>query len=196
MEEPDFAFTANETALVSISASDWLADSATMTHIAKNRSDFTEYMEMASEIEGITPGAALQTKGNSSVGLDFKVNHKIYSIMLIDVKHAPQAPNIILSIGRLVEHGHLAIFTGMGVKFKNKTGTVFGMGQKVMQMYQIRAWTKKMGGVVLIAATKARSIAKWHQILGHINVWSIKTLHQNHLVNGLKIDDSTQPTNA
>jgi Zinc knuckle len=59
--ENDFAFMATEVALASISASDWLADSAATMHIARNKSDFTSYSEDPSEIEGITPGATLQT---------------------------------------------------------------------------------------------------------------------------------------
>ena len=62
-EESDFAFISAESALISISAADWLADSAATTHIARNKSDFITYEEESSEIEGITPGATLHTQG-------------------------------------------------------------------------------------------------------------------------------------
>ena len=51
-EEADFAFTANDTVLISIWASDWLADSAATTHITRNKSDFIDYSEITTEIEG------------------------------------------------------------------------------------------------------------------------------------------------
>ena len=50
---------ANEVTLASISASDWLADSAATTHIAQNKGDFTSYSNDPSGSEGITPGATL-----------------------------------------------------------------------------------------------------------------------------------------
>ena len=63
-EDVDFAFVANnEIALATISASDWLADSVATTHIARNRNDFTSYVEESLVIKGITPGAILRTHG-------------------------------------------------------------------------------------------------------------------------------------
>ena len=35
---------------------------------------------------------------------------------------------------------------------------------------------------------------KWHQILGHVNLWTIQTIKSNDLVNGLLIDESQAPT--
>ena len=62
-EESDFAFVSAESALISISATNWLADLAATTHIARNKLDFITYEEESSEIEGITPGATLHTQG-------------------------------------------------------------------------------------------------------------------------------------
>ena len=162
-EEVDFAFTANDMVLISILASDWLADSATTTHIARNKSDFIDYSEVTSEIEGIMPGATLRIKGTGIVTLKFKVINKIYAITLKDIKHALEAPKSILSIGCLAENGHSAVFTGTGVEFKSKDGCIFGAGQKVGWMYQMRAWAKPHSkGTVLVTKRKACSIDKGH----------------------------------
>ena len=110
-DERDFAFMANNMALASISASDWLADSAATTHIARQRTDFESYTAETSDIEGITPGASLRTHGRGNVPVEFKVKDKSYSATLQDVKHAPNAPNNIISIGWLTDNGHTANFT-------------------------------------------------------------------------------------
>ena len=81
-----------------------------------------------SEIKGITPGISLKTCGYGTVAVEFKVDKKIYSISLYDVKHAPEAPNNLLSIGHLTDNGHSAKFTPTGVAFKSKTGITFGVG--------------------------------------------------------------------
>ena len=62
-DENDFAFMVNEVALISISASDWLADLAASTHIACNQKDFLTYLADHSEIDGITPGTSLIAHG-------------------------------------------------------------------------------------------------------------------------------------
>jgi hypothetical protein len=86
-EETDFAFMTEEKVLISISASDWLADSDSTTHITRNRSDFTQYTEMNSQIEGITPGGSLPVKGSGTVDMEFKVSSKIYLVTLGNVKY-------------------------------------------------------------------------------------------------------------
>ena len=62
-EEKDFAFMSKKVAYSAISASDWLADSAVTMHIVRSQSDFMNYAEEPSEIEGISPGAMLHTWG-------------------------------------------------------------------------------------------------------------------------------------
>ena len=50
-------------------------------------------------IDGITPGAPLKTHGRGTVPLEFKVGTNMFTVILNDVKHAPEAPNNLLSIG-------------------------------------------------------------------------------------------------
>ena len=62
-------------------------------------------------------------------------------------------------------------------------------------MYQMRMRAKRVGsGMDFMAATKGRTLDKWHHILGHINFWTIKMLKKNNLVTGLHIDKSQAPT--
>ena len=91
----DFAFTSTDTCVAAISASDWLANSAATTHIARNRSHFTDYISKLNEIKGIVPGLPLKTIGRGTIKLDFLVNNKqTFTVQLKDVKHTPTAPNI------------------------------------------------------------------------------------------------------
>jgi gag-polypeptide of LTR copia-type/Pol polyprotein, beta-barrel domain/Integrase core domain/Domain of unknown function (DUF4219)/GAG-pre-integrase domain/Zinc knuckle len=194
-DENDFAFMVNDIALISTSASDWLADSAASTHIARNRNDFSAYTTDSTVIDGITPGASLRTQGRGTVPLEFKVGTDIFTIKLNDVKHAPEAPNNLISIGRLTDIGHSATFTSIGVEFKSKSGTVFGMGRKVGRMYQVRCRViANRGAREFIAVAEARTMDKWHRILGHVNPWTIQTIKGNDLVDGLIIDESQAPT--
>ena len=73
--------------------------------------------------------------GQGTVPLEFKVNKTIYLVMLTDVKHAPAAPNNLISVGHLTNKGCTANFTPTGVEFKSGTRVIFGIGWKVGQMY-------------------------------------------------------------
>ena len=122
-----------------ISRSDWLADSAATTHIARNKSHFMDYITELNEIEGIAPGSHLKTIGRGTIKLDFLVkNKKIFTVQLKDVKHAPTAPNNLISIGWLMDHNYLAKFTWDGIEFQMPQGQTFVEGRKVGWLCQIR----------------------------------------------------------
>jgi hypothetical protein len=58
--------------------------------------DFIDYVMETSTIEGIAPSSTLKTLGQGTVALEFKVENKVYSVKLRDVKHAPDAPNNLI----------------------------------------------------------------------------------------------------
>ena len=192
-EEKDFAFMSKEVAYSAISASDWLADSAVTTHIARSRSDFTNYAEEPSKIKGISPSAVLHTWGWGSVHIEFKVSAKVNTIELCDVKHAPDALNNLISIGRLTNKGNSATFNGTGVEFKTQAGVIFAQGQKHKRLFCMKAWVTQSGKAWDFATTaKGRSWDKWHWILRHININSIKMLKTNNLVTRLDINETKE----
>ena len=60
-QEKEFTFVSKEVPYSAISASDWLADSAAMTHIVRSQNDFASYAKELSEVKGISPSAILWT---------------------------------------------------------------------------------------------------------------------------------------
>ena len=152
-----------EVAYSAISASDWLADSAVMTHIVRSRSDFTNYAEELSEIKGISPSAVLHMWGQGLVHIEFKVGAKINTIELCDIKHAPDAPNNLISIRHLTDKGNLATFNSTSMEFKTQARVIFAQGQKHRWLFCMKAWVTKSGKARDFAMTaKGRSWDKWH----------------------------------
>ena len=100
-----------------ISASDWLVDTGSTTHVARNRNHFIEFNADPSEIDGITPGSPLKTLGCGTIQMEFQTGNHTSMVRLMGVKHAPDAPNNILSVGSLTDMEHVALFTNEGVKF-------------------------------------------------------------------------------
>ena len=170
-----------------------MADSAVMTHIMRSRSDFTNYAKELSEIEGISPSAVLHTWGRGLVHIEFKVSAKVNTIELCDVKHAPDAPNNLISIGRLTNKGNLATFNGTSMEFKTQARVIFAQGQKHGRLFCMKAQVTQSGKAWYFAAmAKGRSWDKWHRILRHININSIKMLKTNDLVTRLDINETEE----
>ena len=60
-------------------------------------------------------------------------------VRLTDVKHAPDAPNNILSVGWLTDMEHVALFTNDSVRFCSQNDMVFTEGRKVGRIYLMHA---------------------------------------------------------
>ena len=79
------------------------------------------------------------------------------------------------------------------MEFKTWARVIFAQGQKHGQLFCMKAWVTKSGKARDFAAmAKGRSWDKWHQILGHININSIKMLKTNNLVTRLDIDETKE----
>ena len=153
-----------------ILASDWLADSAATTHIARDKSNFINYWEEIAQIKVLPQEQPSKHTGQGTVPLGFKVNNKVYSVTLTDVKHTPTVPNNLISVGWLTDKGHIANFTTNSVEFTTGSGVIFSIGWKVRWVYQMQVRPKRLDQVWdFIAIAKGWTLDKWHWILGHVN---------------------------
>ncbi|KAI0729564.1 hypothetical protein C8Q72DRAFT_777808, partial [Fomitopsis betulina] len=86
-------------ALVALDADDWLGDTGTTVHVARQREDFFDYRT--------TPGATLNGAGLTPIlgcGLIrvlVDVDSEQRAITLRDVVHAPSIPHNLILLGRL-----------------------------------------------------------------------------------------------
>ena len=97
------------------------------------------YAKELSKIKGISPSAVLHMQGQGSVHIEFKVGTKINTIELCDIKHTPDAPNNLISIGKLTNKGNSATFNGTSMEFKTQARVIFAQGQKHRRLFCMKA---------------------------------------------------------
>ena len=124
----------------------------------------------------------LKTIGRGTIKFDFLVKNKnkIFTVQLKDVKHAPTAPNNLISVGRLRDHNYLVHFTWNRVEFKTPHGQTFAEGQKFGWLYQMCVQITNLNKPAEFA-TMAQTWDEWHRTLGHISIGAVKTLKNNNL---------------
>ena len=106
------------------------------------------------------------------------------------MSNALNSPNNLISIGQLMDNGQLAIFMTTGVEFKDSNDVTFAEGG---WMYEMRTWIKITSMAQdFVATAKEQKLYKWHHILGHVNMWTVRTILRNGLVTRLLIDDKSQ----
>jgi Pol polyprotein, beta-barrel domain len=80
----------------------------------------------------------LQTNGHGSITVNFSVGAKTNTVELCDIRHAPDAPNNLISMGHLTDKNNTATFTGTSVEFKTRAGVIFAQGQKSGCLYKMK----------------------------------------------------------
>ena len=161
----------------------WLADSATQSHIVRDRALFTTYCETP---EGKISGAgSCRALGRGTVPVVFKVDGRDVSVTLQDAIHAPEISSNLISMGRLTKAGFT--FSGSGDNFFIKKGDrTIGCGRKFNNLYQLNVTPTALTAYV----TKTRRTwYEWHCIMGHLNKAQLRDLKQHSV--GMDVDESS-----
>jgi hypothetical protein len=77
---------------------DWLADTATMSHITNRRENFTTFYPIEKPVNGVG-NAQTNAKGKGTVRIKTMTNGREHTLMLADVLYIPANPHSLLSLG-------------------------------------------------------------------------------------------------
>ncbi len=189
---------AAEFALTLVGTDAWIADSATTSHVARERRMFTDYRE--------TPGKTLQGAGSTpilgrgTIRFTFRCKDKDTTVTLRDVIHAPGVPHNLISVGRVEASGHRVELSGGEIRFTSSKGRVYAIGKRIGN------YLYEMDGHAEISTMSETSCAaavcrpkwkptynQWHCILGHPGMKAVIAMHKKGLVTGMEVDESEPP---
>ena len=135
----DSAYQVQESATSQFSTSfnrdDWLADSATTSHISNERQTFVDFTPLtSSSIMGVGD-QLIQALGHGTVILKCKVGNEVFTHCLQDVLYAPKAVNNLLSVRRLDDAGGEFRVTQGKCELQDKSHQVIGIGRHIRRLY-------------------------------------------------------------
>jgi hypothetical protein len=110
---------------------DWLADSATTSHIANNRGIFKTYEATSNASVMGVGGLCTEIKGGGTVELESKYMGQTYVLQLANVLHIPSNRNNLISLGRWDSAGGTYRSDNGILKLAINGGTVIAKGRKV-----------------------------------------------------------------
>ena len=177
---------------------DWLLDCGSTSHICNIRDAFVDYYPIRdpkdASIQGIGPTAAI-AKGRGTVNVNFSVNGNIYRHRLMHVFHVPDAPNCLISLGRIDDGGGHVIFREGKCFIKDRNDTLIGIGHKKDKLYKLDARAERLGQErTNYASSKGLTWDQWHRRYGHIAMGALQQLDKEKLVTGLNIDHASTPS--
>lgn len=110
---------------------DWLADSATTSHVTNNREIFTMYDETSNATVTGVGGMCTEIKGQGTVELESEYKGQKYILTLNDVLHIPKNRNNLILLGRWDNAGGVYRSDAGVLKLITSRGTVVAEGRKV-----------------------------------------------------------------
>src|SRR6266498_1703909 len=180
---------------------DWLADSATTSHVTNMRDAFIKYTPLRKPVHGVG-NAQTHAEGKGTIRIKSMVNGKQYDLTLTDVLYIPTNQQNLLSLGRWDKAGG-TYHGGQGKLLMNtRNGATVATGTQVtnhlywLDNFIIQSPAKttitdiswKDEPSVFKVTEPTHTWETWHKRFGHLGKSSIQTLFDKNLVVGLNID--------
>ena len=113
-----------QTAFVALTAksspsNDWIVDSGASQHISAQRQQFLNYLPISTIKIQIGDGSEIEAIGKGDMVLTIGKN----AIKLQDVLHVPRIGSNLLSVAKVVDHGHHLLFSPSGCHISSDQGT-------------------------------------------------------------------------
>ncbi len=180
---------ANATTIHCYDSCSWLADTATTSHIASEKKDFTVYRKIDRTITGVGD-ARVKAVGCGSVILTSHVDGETHTIALNDVLHVPSATDNLLSVGRFVERGNTFVATKFGAFLFDSNESLIATAKLDDSLFHLDV--KVTHELSNVSKPVKYSWMEWHKRFGHIAVSGLQHLRRRNLVDGFDVDESSE----
>ena len=175
---------------------DWLADSATTSHVTNMRDAFSTFEPLTKSVSGVG-NAQASAKGKGNIKITTKVVGREFHLTLKDVLYIPTNPQNLISLGRWDKSGGtytgsqgiLTMNTGDGqtvIKGKRISNNLYRLNNFTIQ--KLSANNQEQDVQIFNVTEPPASWETWHCRFGHLGKSSIQALADNNLVTGLNID--------
>ncbi len=172
---------------------DWLADSATTSHVTNMREAFTSFQPLVKPVSGVG-NAKTQAEGKGTVKLQTKVKGKQFQLTLEEVLYILSNPQNLISLVRWDKAGrHYSGGDGKLVMNRKDSQTIATGTRISNHLYKLCDIVISTKGATMKQQTftttnVAQDWESWHRHFGHISMDSLKALVDKQLVDGLSIN--------
>jgi hypothetical protein len=180
---------------------DWLADSATSSHVSAQRDAFTTYTPLINSTATGVGGKEAKITGHSTVELISECNGSKYIMHLENVLHIPGQKSNLISLGRWDEAGGHYIGGGGKITLITQDGKQIAKGEKVNKnMYKMFVTINTTGSSSKKYSTTPQTFLSeetaidwetWHRRFGHVGYSGLQKLLDHNMVDGFNVDTRT-----
>jgi GAG-pre-integrase domain len=182
---------------------DWLADSATTSHITHQREAFTLYTPLGTHcsVTGVG-GKEVLIAGWGTVELTSTCNGQQYALLLLNVLHVPRTRNNLLTLWQWDAAGGDYFGGKESITLVTKDGRHVAHGKKINNhLYRIKLTVQKPYSIpsknhtenpqTFVGCEPALSWETWHRQFGHVGYSGLQKLLDKKLVDGFNVNECT-----
>ena len=178
---------------------DWLADSATTSHICNQKEAFISYKPVTGKtVAGVGNNHAI-VEGRGTIELESTYKDYKYLLRLENVLHIPSNRNNLISLGHWDHAGGRYTGGGGAIILVTKDGKHVAKGTKIdNNLYKMKVSIRKPGTTTnktttctpqtFQATEPTQSWETWHKRFGHIGYSGLQKLLDLNMVDGFTVD--------
>ncbi len=176
---------------------EWLADSATTTHVVNRREIFTNYEPLRGVTVTGVGGTKVVVEGRGTVDLVSKCEGRTHALRLQHVLHIPTNKNNLISLGKWDSAGG-SYQSNQGIlKLITKGGITITVAKRIENnLYKIQVGVREMATKLhtqdkyeTFTTTKSfPSWETWHKRFGHVSYSGLQKLWEKNLVYGFNVN--------
>ena len=191
-EPTTYSFAAITLANIGLTLEMELYDSGASCHMSPYRHSFINFIPIQRKILTAADGGCFEATGKGDMRISMPVGKSAMKIFLKDVLYAPKMGVTLISIRKIDAAGYVVLF------HKNQLQIFSSMKERKLlaQIPMVNGlyWVEHQDDVDLAVAVDPEvvSIEKLHRLMGHIAPEAAKTLVEKGLVEGFKLDTSSQ----
>jgi hypothetical protein len=167
----------------------WCLDSGATRHMCNSRRKF-KTLNKDNQFKVYTASEhCMKSVGSGNVNLSLKTNRENNPVKIQNALYVPELRNNLLSVSSITEKGHSVVFKKNNAIVKRKDGSTILTATKRNKIYVI---DEKIDRAMLANNEIDRSLLKWHQRYGHVNVNDLKKMKTHELVAGMNFTADMQ----
>ena len=179
---------------------DWLADSATTSHVSNQRDAFKTYQPLTDTNVSGVGNVKTKALGRGTIELNSSYNGKNYIIELKNVLYIPTNRNNLISLGRWDKAGGCYKGGGGSITLISKSGKTVVQGTQIENnLYKLKVtirrpknnFPKRILSQSFITNEQSQNWETWHKRFGHIGYSGLQYMQTKDLVDGFNVNTNT-----
>ncbi|KAG8703200.1 hypothetical protein FRC09_004302, partial [Ceratobasidium sp. 395] len=198
-----FSFSAvdDELGFLGRTGNQWIADSGSTTHIARDRTIFGAYRESNGTVTGVAGKNPIVGRGSVNLRCRNPATGEYKIITLKDVAHVPSCPTNLISLSLVTDQGLNVRMNTNDLQITSPQGALVAVGQKTADRSRGNLWQIECDAIklpdnkqpeIVLTKVSGHTWFEWHKILGHIGPQALQRIHATGAVKGMEVSEGKE----